>query len=645
MTAFDRGSYTFPTGAVGDTHLVVLTLTASGATEGVVAVTGADFALSSSREIALTEAGATSRVTVSFSPTTAGTATGSLTFTPTSGAALTVSLTAEVLAGDPFIEGHVTSLAFSSVTVGTSALSSLVLRAPTGDDSQTYTFTIGDPGAPFSVSPLGEQGIADGGMLVLSVTYEPTAVGASSATLSLPWTQTDGSSGTFSVALTGTGIADDVDDDASTADGTSSATGGSVTDSTQRVVLAVPTATSVVGLGYRYTVDGKTLTEDGFTASTSAHIAFNADKAVTFQAKDLVWLQSNEDSTHTISGGSSYWMSDSSVYLAGGDYVGIMAGYHGDPSKKGSGEIMQGFLTADILWGVFEKLINIANYAKWLHMQIYLDKWNEEGWGGLWAWLMRGWIILKSIYTFGSIAFWVTTRSLGSVFKALSIYSEAGLIMGTPTVTTISAGISANYRSLSTTLFGLAGVSLEAGYSVQLDSVWGETAVTAGKSLSIKSGLDTKLVSRTGAITLAAPRVYLGDLEGSALESQTKDIEVDAASEIAMVSKTPGIGMVELSSQLLLGGTLSMAAKSAATLSADVETLIDVGGVFKIAMAAGSITITSALGKVVELAPAMITLGPGAGQIKLLSALADVGGAVKMTPASIVASAPLVEVL
>lgn len=645
--AFGASDLTFPTSYVGGTTYaqVVLSDPDSMGVDGTLAVTG-DFALFNT-DAAVAFMGGSQTVYLSFTPSAAGTRTGTLTYTPTSPSesnpALTVTLTGDARAASGlYVDGDVDSVSFSTVTVGSSLVASVTLRAPTGSGGD-YTATINAPGAPFSVSPTGAQTVSEGGFLVLTVEYEPSAVGTHSDSFTVDWTG-GGSSGALPISVSGEAIDTATDNDESTADSTSSSSDTNTSTTYQRVVLSIPTAASAIGIGKQFVFDGTTITRDGFTASTQADVKMHADKAVTFQSKDLAWIQSNQSSTYTVAGNRSIWMSDSSVYVAGANYLGMMAGYHGDPTGQSVESIEGGFLAADISWGVFEKLISIADWAKYLHQYIYLDKWNEYD-KGFWKFYNRAEVIVKSVYRWGMIIFWVVSRSLGEALKAMSVYSEAGMIIGTPTTTTISSAMIINIRSLSTTIVGLAGVCFESGYSTQVDSVFGETSATAGKTITIKGGKEAKLLSRTNAITINAPEIFFGEIVRTTWPAKpTKQINMEATSEIMFESTAPGVGMVDLKSQLGAGGSLSLSATRGATLSSKKNTVIK-AGTMKVELTPGAITITSPLGPVLKLSPAMIQLGPAAGQIKFLQALCDIGNSVKISSANATIMAGRLEIL
>ncbi|MFK7985840.1 MAG: hypothetical protein AB8I08_07385 [Sandaracinaceae bacterium] len=80
------------------------------------------------------------------------------------------------------------------------------------------------------------------------------------------------------------------------------------TTSSQRATFYVPTYESIVGLGQTYTGSGTTLTQTGFSMTTTRHVFVRAAKAATVQAHGDVWAQSLSSSTYALAGNSSYFV-------------------------------------------------------------------------------------------------------------------------------------------------------------------------------------------------------------------------------------------------------------------------------------------------------------------------------------------------
>ncbi|HWN85834.1 MAG TPA: choice-of-anchor D domain-containing protein, partial [Vicinamibacterales bacterium] len=143
---------------------------------------------------------------VRFSPTASGPASGSLSVTPNTGqGAISVALSGSgATASDPpFLTVSPSSVAFGSVTVGSSATASVVLTN-TGDSNLTLS-AVTLPGAPFSaVAPVVGVGtvVPANGSVTQVVRFSPTASGPASGSLSV--TPNTGQ-GAISVALSGSG--------------------------------------------------------------------------------------------------------------------------------------------------------------------------------------------------------------------------------------------------------------------------------------------------------------------------------------------------------------------------------------------------------------------------------------------------------
>ena len=202
--------------APGSRRTTTLTLTNTGQLGATISSAGADNA----NFTFLTDAPPTSidpapiggqttvQVAVAFSPTQRGARTGNFTFTFVDGSGL--SPVVAQLAGNglaPVFGVDPAALAFGGVPVGDASASRTLTLANTGDvdlvvtgvalDTQGVGFAFSVPATPFAVN-FGPASV----QRAIGVKFAPAALGAVSANLVVT---TD--AGTFSIALSGTGIA------------------------------------------------------------------------------------------------------------------------------------------------------------------------------------------------------------------------------------------------------------------------------------------------------------------------------------------------------------------------------------------------------------------------------------------------------
>ena len=193
--------YTFTDTAVNTTTNATVTVTANSSFNLTgISATAPFGAASPSSPVPLAK-GDTYTVPVSFTPTTWGTASGTLTFTTDHGTAV-MSLTGR--GTQPGLGSSPASLDFGSVTTG-AARQLGVQIVNTGTAPETIN-SVTVPTAPFAVDPSSEptQGttLAPGVATTISVTFTPTTAGSFPDTLTV-----SGSDGTVSVPITGTAVA------------------------------------------------------------------------------------------------------------------------------------------------------------------------------------------------------------------------------------------------------------------------------------------------------------------------------------------------------------------------------------------------------------------------------------------------------
>jgi hypothetical protein len=190
--------------AVGSNSSQTVTLTNTGnatlnITAATVSGTGFTTSLTAPKSI---NAGASTTFTVTFAPTTAGSATGGiqiLSNAPGSPATLSLSGTGQQsqAAASP------SSVAFSNVTVGSNSSQPITLQ---NNGNATLTFSkITVAGTGMSITGLTTSStIAAGGNLSFNAVFAPTAAGTVSGSVQLT---TNGTPSTLTINLSGTGVA------------------------------------------------------------------------------------------------------------------------------------------------------------------------------------------------------------------------------------------------------------------------------------------------------------------------------------------------------------------------------------------------------------------------------------------------------
>ena len=199
-TALNFGSVATGTTSGAQT-VTVSNSTSSAAPVSSIAASG-DFAQTSTCGSSIA-AGASCTVSVTFTPTATGSRTGTLTVNA-GGTANTVSLsgtgTGSGGGGSATLTASPASVSFGSVAVGSTAGPQTVTVTNTGSAAASVSSV--SAGAPFAQTSTCGSSIAAGGSCTVSVTYTPTATGASSANLTVASNATNPS---LTVALSGTG--------------------------------------------------------------------------------------------------------------------------------------------------------------------------------------------------------------------------------------------------------------------------------------------------------------------------------------------------------------------------------------------------------------------------------------------------------
>ena len=147
--------------------------------------------------------GQSANITVGVKPTAAGTLSGTLTVQGDSGSGSgTVNLTATATATNPQISLSSSSINFGSVVTGSSGSSNLTI-SNTGSADLTVT-AVSITGTGFGVSGITTPKVITAGQSsALSLTFNPTATGAASGSLTIG--SSDPANPTLHVSLSGTG--------------------------------------------------------------------------------------------------------------------------------------------------------------------------------------------------------------------------------------------------------------------------------------------------------------------------------------------------------------------------------------------------------------------------------------------------------
>jgi hypothetical protein len=198
-------SVAFGSVQVGAPKSLTETLTNSGGTTlqiSAAAASGTGFSLSGLALPVTLTAGQSTSFTITFNPSASGAASGNVSITSTgSDSNLTIPLSGTgVTAGD--LVANPASLAFGSVQVGSSTNLSETLTN-TGGTSLTIS-AISASGAGFSLSGIvAGATLAAGQSTSFTVTFDPSASGAASGSVSITST---GSDSNLTIPLSGTGV-------------------------------------------------------------------------------------------------------------------------------------------------------------------------------------------------------------------------------------------------------------------------------------------------------------------------------------------------------------------------------------------------------------------------------------------------------
>ncbi|HTP70383.1 MAG TPA: choice-of-anchor D domain-containing protein [Dongiaceae bacterium] len=201
-TSVDFGSVS--TGTKGTTNVVLSNTGTSNLTVSVLTLTGAEFSISGITTPATIAAGQSANVAVTFSPTTAGSATGSLSITSNDTANPTVSIPLSgtgSAAASGRLSASPASLAFGTQSVGSSANQQVVVTN-TGNAAVKIS-SVTASGTGYSVTGLVAQATLNpSASATLTATYAPAAAGNASGSITIV---SDASNSSLTIPLSGTG--------------------------------------------------------------------------------------------------------------------------------------------------------------------------------------------------------------------------------------------------------------------------------------------------------------------------------------------------------------------------------------------------------------------------------------------------------
>ncbi len=272
-------SVAFGNVVVNSTLSKTLTLTASGTnaiTVNSATISGAGFKMSGAGLPTTLNPGQSLSLQVSFTPTVAASASGSITISSnaSTGATTIVSLSGTGTA--PQLTVSATTLAFGNVTLNTTSTQILTLSssgtAPVTINSAALSgtgFTMSGAACPATLNP--------GQSLSLQVSFAPTVTGAVSGTITVSSNSTNG--GTATVALSGTG-ANSSNPVLSLSSASLSFGNDPVGTATNQSLTLTSTGTSAV------TVSGASITGAGFTFSGATFpVTLNPNIAITIRVQ------------------------------------------------------------------------------------------------------------------------------------------------------------------------------------------------------------------------------------------------------------------------------------------------------------------------------------------------------------------------
>lgn len=189
------GRQTTQTIAIANTGNTAVSITQATVSNSQFSLPGATFPMSLAT-------GQSTNLTVAVTPTTAGNVTGTMTAQSSDGSSQVVNLAATAVAPAPQISLSSSSVQFGTVTDGSTGNANLTISNTGTADLTISLITL--TGAEFSESGVATpKTITAGQSATMALSFQPTAAGAATASLSI--TSNDPTTPTATVTLAGTG--------------------------------------------------------------------------------------------------------------------------------------------------------------------------------------------------------------------------------------------------------------------------------------------------------------------------------------------------------------------------------------------------------------------------------------------------------
>jgi len=618
-----------------------------------------EFALRIDGDFSITEtslsvtANTMATLVVTFTPSVADTCSGTLTATYTDSEGDTVELMATPTGTgldpeEPSLAGDLDELDFSTLGVGSSLDGNVVVDNPSTDPGEPCSLSIAVSGPCFSASPTGDLEIGDGSSGTIAVTFSPTQATTYDGELKIRWKRGSQETGTFEIPLRGSGTEEDV---AATDDVEQSSVSDDET-TLQRATLWTPSYSSLLSLGAAYSPSSTVLSQAGFTCSTTRNVFMKADKAVTFQADGLVWFQSTADVLLNVAGGSSYLVAKQDVYVGSGHYVAIMAGYNGVPSGPDSvwadPDVSPGMpssleaidtsvTVSDAIWSVVDYAALTAITALEIKRKLWLED-KTTNFSGL-DWPVFIAQVAGRLVSFASTFYNISQGDGDDPEKVINLFSEAGIIAGSPGYVSFNAAVSAGYRAPFVSLFGAVSVLVSSIGAVSLDSLYGETLVQSSELVTVGALDETAVDSATETVSLLGMFIDIGSDSYDGLKVPTSTHTTHAEHLVKLETTFPSTSVIAWTTE-----DLEMGADTKVEYEASDNTTFELGD-WKIEASSSGIVINNADGEVVKVESGTITLGPESGQITLKKTEVDLGGSLTIGSSGISLDLGMVEVL
>lgn len=397
--------------------------------------------------------------------------------------------------------------------------------------------TVTPPSSPFSATVSGPVTIPTGASSTIPIELAPTAVGPVTGTLRVAYGAI-----VKTATLRGVGVdpADRFDDaaDVDEPDGSPTYTSGASAGQFQRLYLHVPTKNTNVSLGKEYDRSQHDPTHAGYSATTEGHVLIRnrtAERTMTFQAADQVWIQSTTSNVYLGAGdGGMAFIAGSGVYLTSGKGVVLAAG-HGDigtmnefasgtappvPAVNAIGDAMNqvglGWMIANTLMGgvgMYYAATRVSLAARNIYKT---KKWSNK----YNAFLLVPFAGFVSTATMTGASIHDTinkNHALGRdpvlPSQSINMFAEGGFLAGTWGFCSIYGAVGATFRSVNAGVLGLVTASLD---SLVATGAFGtrSAGLQALKGVSIDGGLQNQIATPNGTLDIKGLGITMGASAG-----------------------------------------------------------------------------------------------------------------------------------